>query len=389
MSKRISLEIENEKIAFADLTNGETLEIVAVCESGNIFLIDLESREKVFLATLPFNSIPNLLDDFNPLEVLENLSQTELIQLLENQSLNVDSIESIAKKNKSFVKNLSLNAKLYSYSNYICIVQNKGTSGVVLDLSKPDFQKRLERGDYHVGYCTFPIAFYEKDNQTFLIHGTDWNRLDITCLETDELITKRVIDYDTDSNYFDYFHSSLLVSPDAKHFTTNGWHWHPFGQIYCFSIDNFLQKFELSYQAVDVCDEDFYDLDWDRPLCWIDEKTLAIGFNQQICDENQGKFPSEILFFDIIQNKIRRRIKFDGFSLGLEGEVRGKLFYDDEKQQIIGLNDRSGVLIADLNGRKIAQYSDLTSYSYSPKHKLFYQLSDKNRQLEFVRLEDI
>ena len=383
MNEKISLKLDNEDIVFADLTNHENLEVICVCKNGNIFLYYLENGNKTFLTKLPFDSVPNLLSDFNPMEILENLPPTELAQLLENMPNEVESIESIAAKNQDFINSLSLNAKLYSFKNYVCIVQDKGTSGIVLDLTNPKFQKKLERGDYHVGHCSFPIAFYEKDNQTFLIHGTDWNRLDITCLETDELLTERFVDCDTKSNYFDYFHSSLLMSPDSKHFTSNGWHWHPFGQIYCFSADNFLQKFELSHQDVAVSEEDYYDLDWDRPLCWIDNKTLAVGFNQQICDEQQRKFPTEVLFFDITENKIARRINFNGFSLSSEGEVNGELFYDTENQWLIGLNKKSGALIADVNGKEVYSNANLISHKYSPKHRLFYQIDFKKQEISF------
>lgn len=80
MSEIISLKIENEEIVFADLTNRENLEVVAVCKSGSIFLFDLESREKTFLAVLIFDSVPKLLTDFNPAEALKDLSPTELAQ---------------------------------------------------------------------------------------------------------------------------------------------------------------------------------------------------------------------------------------------------------------------------------------------------------------------
>lgn len=277
---------------------------------------------------------------------------------------------------------MSLNAKLYSFKNYVCVVQQKGSEGVVIDLSNPNFQKKLNRGNYHIESCEFPIAFYEKDNQTFLIHGTDWNRLDITCLETDELLTDRIVDYDTDSNYFDYFHSALLVSPDGKNFTSNGWHWHPFGQIYCFKIDDFLEKFEFAKMEVNVCDEYYYDLDWDRPLCWVDDRTLAVGFNKQVCDENQLKYQSEILFYDTIKQKIVNRTEFDGFGITFEGNVFGELFYDEENNQFLGLNKKSGLLISNVEGKQIFRDSTFTNYKYSPHHKLFYQF--EKEYLNFV-----
>lgn len=377
MNEKISLNIDDEKIVFADLTNRENLEVICVCKSGNIFLFDLEKYEKSFVAKLPFDSVPSLVNDFNPMKVLEDLSTTELAKLLENMSTEVESIESIAEKNQEFVNSLSLNARLYSFNNYICIVQDKGILGVVLDLSNPSFQKRLERGDYHVEHCSFPIAFYEKENQTILIHGKDWNRLDITCLETDELLTDRVVDYDTNSNYFDYFHSSLLVSPDGKTFTSNGWVWSPYDIITVYLIDDFLRKFELSRLPFDFEQVDGYN--WDRPLCWTDNKTLGIGYNKKEANEGKGDFASEIVFVDILENKIVNRIDFDGFALSADGATEGELFYDQEKSQFIGLNNKTGVLIKDMNGKEIYRDSYLISYKYSPKHRLFYKIDFKNQ----------
>jgi hypothetical protein len=385
MNENISLKIENEKIVFADLTNREKLEAVIVCKSGNIYLFDFEKDEKSFLAMLSFDSVPNLINDFNSIEILQDLTPNELSELLKNQSEQVESIETITVKNSEFVNSLSLNTKLYSFQNYVCIVQQQGTLGVVLDLSNLNYRKILTRGDYGVGTCQFPIAFYSKDNQTFLIHGTDWNRLDITFLETDELLTERLVDYDTDSNYFDYFHSSLLISPDAKHFTSNGWHWHPYGQIYCFSIERFLREFELSNKSVDVSEEDYYDLDWDRPLCWIDNQTLAICFNQQVCSEKKDKYPNEILFFDINQNKIIKRINFDGFGLTFEGNVYGDLFYDSGNKQFIGLNKKTGLLISDIDGNELFRDPALTAVKYSEKHKLFYNFDIQTQTIEFKK----
>ena len=134
-----------------------------------------------------------------------------------------------------------------------------------------------------------------------------------------------------------------------------------------------MQNFELSHQSVNFAEEDFYDLDWDRPLCWIDDKTLAIGFNRQICDEKQRPFPTEVLFFDIAENKLVKRINFGGFSLSSEGEVYGELFYDDKSQHLIGLNKKSGVLITDINGNEVYKQSNLIKHKYSPKHRITWR----------------
>lgn len=388
MNEEFSLKIDDEEIVFADLTNREFLEAVIVCKSGNIFLFDLEKGTKSFVAKLTFDSVPNLVNDFNLMEILASLDPNDLTELLKNQPKEIESLESLAEKNQEFVSSLPLNLKLYSFENYICLVQEKDVNGVVLNLENPYFQKKLKRGDYHVEQCSFPIAFYKKEDQTFLIHGTDWNRLDIACLETDELLTDRIVDYETDSNYFDYFHSSLLVSPDAKHFTSNGWHWHPVGQIYCFSIEEFLRDFESSHQRIVVSDEDCYDLDWEQPLCWIDNRTLAVGFNRKIVDGEQNEYPSEILFYDIIEDKVMKRIDFNGFSVSSDGNVEGKLFFDSRKKHFVCLSKKLGLLITDINGKEVFANQDIKEYKYSEKHKIFYEIKNNEQTITLVNFHE-
>lgn len=185
--------------------------------------------------------------------------------------------------------------------------------------------------------------------------------------------------------YFDYFHSSLSISADEKHFTSNGWIWHPYGQITLYSIDDFLNNFELSHQNIDLA-EDCYSFDWDRPLCWVDENTLAIGFSKNTEDYGKSKFSDEILFIDIVENKIINRIEFNGFANTSEGDIFGDLFYDKEKSQFVSLNQKKGLLISDIEGEKNFEDQNLISHRYSTKYKIFYQINFKNQTIEIVKI---
>jgi hypothetical protein len=329
----ISLALENEDIVFADVINREKLEVIIVCKSGNIFLFDCETGTKTLINQL----------DFDPAKV---------------------------------------NLQIYSFQDYVCIVQKKGTDGIVINLSNAHYRKDLLRGDYCVNVSPFPIAFYSDQGQTFLIHGTDWNRLDITCLETDELLTNRLVDYDTDSNYFDYFHGSLYVSPDSKFFISSGWVWQPYEVITLYSIGDFLKNFELLNQSIDFEETSGYN--WGRPICWIDNETFAVSYNKKEAVENEGNFPSEIIFVDVFENKVVNRINFNGFSLSDYGEVGGELFFDSDKKQFIGLNKQSGLLISDVKGKEIFRNPNLTSRRYSPKHRIFYRIDFKKQLLEII-----
>ncbi len=338
MTETFSLNIENEEIVFADISNREKLEVIIVCKSNNIFLFDCETKSKSLLTQLSF--VPH-----------------------------------------------KLNLQIHCFQNYACIVQKNGTDGMVINLSDSKYKKQLVRGDYCAHVSLFPIAFYTNENQTFLIHGTDWNRLDITCLETDELLTNRIVEYETNSNYFDYFHSSLYVSPESKLFISSGWVWQPYEVITLYSIENFLKEFELSHTQIEFKETSGYN--WERPICWIDNKTLAISYNERESGEIKGDVSSEIVFVDVLENKINERIEFNGFSLTDEGEVGGELFFDSEKKYFIGLNKQSGLLIKDINGREIFTNPNLTSHRYSHSHKIFYQIDCKKQMLKIIKFDEL
>ncbi len=70
----------------------------------------------------------------------------------------------------------------------------------------------------------------------------------------------------------DYFHSLLHVSPDGSCFASNGWLWHPLGQILCFRTEDFLRRYELSKLTVEY-DRAYH---WDRPCTFIGNDRLAI-----------------------------------------------------------------------------------------------------------------
>ena len=272
MIERVPIGIDNEEVFSIDALNRKSGEFALVCKSGNVYLFDQLSCLSKLIGKLNF-PVKYSEDYFTYAELIGD--KKELLQIT-------------------------------SYGNYVGITQKYGLSGVVLNLENFQFNKKLQRGNYQVEHCTFPIAFFSAENSTYLIHGTDWNRLDITHLESDKLITERVVDYETHSNYFDYFHSSLSVSPDSKYFTSNGWHWGPCDVITAYSIEEFLTRFELAHIALNYGPVDGYN--WDRPMGWIDNRTVVIGYNKQEENEGEGGFPSEIVFVDAPLNEIE--IKF-------------------------------------------------------------------------------
>jgi hypothetical protein len=123
-------------------------------------------------------------------------------------------------------------------------------------------------------------------------------------------------------------------------------------------------------------------------LCWINNKTLGIGYNKKEANDGKGDFVSEIVFVDILKNEIVNRINFDGFALTEYGSTQGELFYDDENQYLIGLNNKTGLFISDINGKEVYKNTDFILHKYSPKHKLFYGIDAKTQTIELIDLEN-
>ncbi|MGD9588016.1 MAG: hypothetical protein AB7Q37_07000 [Pyrinomonadaceae bacterium] len=351
--REFALDGIDEDLILVGLTDRNELEAIVVTLSGYVFLIDLATGKSFEIGKLSF----------------EPFTQ--------------------ARRQRIF----SAGLQFHSFRDYVAIVQVYGQSGTVFHLSNPAYSKHLDRQNYHPDVCKFPVAFVDRGAETWLIHATDWNRLDITRLEGDELLTDRVVSCETNENYFDYFHCGLSVAPDSKAFVSNGWHWHPFGQITFYSIDEFLKNFEMAH--VDLCLTDagdspdaMYDLGWDRPLCWIDSRNIAVGYSRG--EGWYGKrtlFQSEILIYDVESNRIDDRIRFDGFGVCVDGEVTGDLFFDELMGHFICLNEKTGLQITDISGRAIRSEPGLTGWKYNSLHRLLYRVDEKEKRIVMTSID--
>lgn len=204
---------------------------------------------------------------------------------------------------------------------FAAVVNRWGLHGVVLNLSSGQIIMNLERGTYCAQYCDFPLIMLDRDNHSLLIHGTDWNRVDITDLDTGKLLTERdspkYVSGQIPEHYLDYFHSSLLLSPNGEWIADNGWGW---GSSSLTVIWNFKQWLETNvWESEDGHSrhELFYREHRVDPLCWIDPKTLAIwGYDKE---EEDTALPPILRIFDVISGEEVRSF------CGPEGE----LFFDE------------------------------------------------------------
>jgi hypothetical protein len=176
------------------------------------------------------------------------------------------------------------------------IVNTRGRNGVVVDLRAGRPVMNLERGNYYTQASVYPLAFVEHQGRTVLIHGTEWNRLDISDPLTGELLTARPTPEHRGPHALDYFHGGLSVSPNGEWIVGNGWVWAPVGVVVSWNLRRWLA--ENVWESEDgpsrkALAERFYY--WDGPLCWLDDRRLAVwGYG----DDEENLIPA-VRIFDV------------------------------------------------------------------------------------------
>jgi hypothetical protein len=241
----------------------------------------------------------------------------------------------------------------------VAVVDAQGVRGAIVDLAKRCTILPLVREDYHAEHCTFPIAFVERD-RTLVVWGPEWNRVDIVDPRTGESVTARApIEHGSD-HYLDYFHSGLEVSPGGSWIVSNGWIWHPYGSVVAWSVDAWLAN---PYESEDgptrrsVAGAGYL---WDRPLCWLDDKTLALwGLGDddenmlaavRIVDVASGAErtwfpgPSGDLVFD------RELCSWDGDGLAVWNIARGTRLYTDATMTDVSYHPSAKVFVSRATG---------------------------------------
>lgn len=281
---------------------------------------------------------------------------------------------------------LDADIDVHARGRYCAVVNRRGTRGVVIDRSTKTTTQALKRGDYHVGHCTWPIAFFERASVPHLVHGTDWNRLDITRLDTGEILTSASQPEDG-ADSLDYFHSRLHLAPDASYVISNGWVWSPFDCLYQFRIQDLLTRVDdCSRPLTSPVSTSGYN--WDRPLCFLDSSTIAWAYNSfEAGDESTDDEPkpSQLYVQKVETLEVVETIDCDYFALTDHREVQGDVIYDprldvfavfaDRLDHPLRVLDRSGELLLEV---------DWTPQVYSEDARCFLRYHEQ--RLEFANL---
>ncbi|MDG0052329.1 hypothetical protein MMB75_01450 [Paenibacillus sp. P2(2022)] len=197
---------------------------------------------------------------------------------------------------------------------YVAISNRFGRHAAVYDLVYAQEKMQLSRDEYHYDKSMFPLAFVHQDGMCILVHGTEWNRLDLTDIETGRLLTARpspVYNNESkDEHYLDYFHGRLLASPEGKWMADTGWVWAPLGVVRTWSLSDWLLNPWESENGPSVRHL-WQTIDWDGPVCWTGPDTLAVWgqMDADLLEEEdwgeEGVEPAVVLF-DMTQPGYRR-----------------------------------------------------------------------------------
>ncbi|CAF4053643.1 unnamed protein product [Adineta steineri] len=201
---------------------------------------------------------------------------------------------------------------------YAAVSNQRGRYAALFDLySREQLPIKLERDGYHSDKSVFPLAFIEiPQGRTLLIHGSEWNRLDITDILSGENLSERPSPrYDQETkarpeHYLEYFHGQLHVSPDGKTVAETGWIWHPMAETRCWNIEEWLDnnRWESEDGASLRCLWPSL-LDWDVPMTWLDSNTLAVWgkVDEDMIDkedeENEEVEINAVFWFDVKSGK--------------------------------------------------------------------------------------
>ena len=252
----------------------------------------------------------------------------------------------------------------------------------------------LEREEHHENISSYPIALYKNENGIpHLIYAVAWNHIQIMNLDTKEILTaskslfeehakekymdlhKKIygnIDkFDTqwEPSPYDYFFGKLKISPDSKYFLSKGWAWGSSDSYNVYEINHFIKSNEISQIKLG---------DWEhlnRAACWVDEKTVAFGYNAFAEDDNNVDYRigAEIHF-----SKITRE-EFDNKIIKVEGinTISAEMEFSKKINSIVLFSRENGVAIISLDGKILLQNSACKVDDYFADMNLFLTVNAK------------
>lgn len=298
---------------------------------------------------------------------------------------------------------------------YVCVTERFGLHCALIDLSNGAI-KTFSREDYHADVSSYSVGFLQYEGRTLFIHQTQWNRLDITDLQSGANLTEREVYCRLVSegycdvtgkyinavfdkkNHSGLFHSRLHVAPDSSHFLSNGWEWAPVDHIMVYNLNTFLSRFEPSGYAINY----YNGYNWDRPCTFIDSDRFVIATDNNIEDLDDEPEYRQLWFYrisdDLFDEKryvAYKKVACELFPLNEYGEVSGELYYDCELAILIALS-ASGAWLLTPEGEIKNHFPDITfdedaqggarTWQYNTRQHCFYRWDDKKQSIDIYHI---
>ncbi|MEV6931531.1 hypothetical protein AB0M46_44550 [Dactylosporangium sp. NPDC051485] len=196
----------------------------------------------------------------------------------------------------------------------------------------------------------------------------------------------------------------LHVSPDSRHFLSNGWVWSPVDMVRVFSTEAFLTGYEPTSIPVTTA----FGYNWDRPCTFVGDRTFVLALDDSVdtldADEAADYTYRQLAFFEIPDVPSTGQadrwlapsslVACNVFPRNRYGEVKGELHYDPKSGCLVALTDGDGSFVVALDGDVVARVPDLSfasppshgdfgssysgpgGWSYAPQHRMFYRWID-------------
>ncbi|NVB80170.1 MAG: NADAR family protein [Kofleriaceae bacterium] len=244
------------------------------------------------------------------------------------------------------------------------VAERYGRRAIVLEPASGRVTLSLLRDDYHEERCRFPLGFFELDGRLLLVHAVAWNRLEVSDPISGSLLSKRdALVYSGDArpeHYLDYFHAGLVISPSGERVIDNGWVWHPFGVVRAFSLRRWVDgnpyESEDGPSVKDLCARSYY---WDGPVCWLNERTVAVWG----AGEDDLELTPAARIFDVETGEELR--SFDG--------PAGDFTFD--APYLVAHDRQTGSTVWDvMTGERVAADASLRPDAYHPHSRCFVTL---------------
>ncbi|WP_042384711.1 hypothetical protein [Streptacidiphilus melanogenes] len=154
---------------------------------------------------------------------------------------------------------------------YAVIYVERGTKGIVVDLSGPRVLREINRSYYHSAAYDYPVALGRlSDGREVLVHCPDeYNRLEVEELTTGQRLTEGA------RRPEDVFQSRLEVSPGGRYLLVAGWIWHPIGVAHVHDLTAALTDPE-ALDDVTLLQAAHIDAEV-ASACWLDENRLVVA----------------------------------------------------------------------------------------------------------------